>query len=201
MRESMMQTAIKALLRDTGLTKKEVVEVYQGLASGYEVRYHEQLLDIERRRCQFLFQIDEVINSLTDAFNLGLSNLQKDYLLRSQMLESLISKTVAIRNVELKAAADAAQLQAVYDKYDPEIEQYKVQRNELVGEFHRQKDKLVREYKASYAKSQDDKRSQLLVYKELVNKLNDERASMRRKEVERWYMIIDERMAMKGGQQ
>ena len=201
MRESMMQTAIKALLRDTGLTKKEVVEVYQGLASGYEVRYHEQLLDIERRRCQFLFQIDEVINSLTDAFNLGLSNLQKDYLLRSQMLESLISKTVAIRNVELKAATDAAQLQAVYDKYDPEIEQYKVQRNELVGEFHRQKDKLVREYKASYAKSQDDKRSQLLVYKELVNKLNDERASMRRKEVERWYMIIDERMAMKGGQQ
>lgn len=201
MGESMMQTAIKALLRDTCLTKKEVVEVYQGLASGYEVRYHEQLLDIERRRCRFLFQIDEVINSLTDAFNLGLSNLQKDYLLRSQMLESLISKTVAIRNVELKAAADAAQLQAVYDKYDPEIEQYKVQRNELVGEFHRQKDKLVREYKASYAKSQDDKRSQLLVYKELVNKLNDERASMRRKEVERWYMIIDERMAMKGGQQ
>ena len=201
MRESMMQTAIKALLRDTGLTKKEVVEVYQGLASGYEVRYHEQLLDIERRRCQFLFQIDEVINSLTDAFNLGLSNLQKDYLLRSQMLESLISKTVAIRNVELKAATDAAQLQAVYDKYDPEIEQYKVQRNELVGEFHQKKDKLVREYKASYAKSQDDKRSQLLVYKELVNKLNDERASMRRKEVERWYMIIDERMAKKGGQQ
>jgi len=40
-----------------------------------------------------------------------------------------------------------------------------------------------------------------LQYKEMQMRLDEERASIRRKEVERWYVIINKRMAEKGGLQ
>ena len=201
MRQSMMQTAIKALLRDTGLTKKEVVEVYQGLASGYEVGYHERLLDIERRRCQFLAQMDKAKADLQESFDKGMANLRNDYMKRSLNIEALIAKTVALRNVELKAATDASELQAAYAKYDPEIEQYKVQRNEMVEVYHQRKKDKEREFHNACAKLENDKRTQSLQYKEMQMRLDEERASIRRKEVEQWYVIINKRMAEKGGLQ
>lgn len=198
-KQSAISRFISRILVTSSLTREEVADIFHELDRCNETTLAEIILDINRREAAEVGKFDDQMAKLLIDYDKNLEYHHQEYKNKLLSVEKHISTMIAQRNVALKRAVDADDLELIYAMYDNNISQSKQSRDELTANFKQLKNMLHQKMLEDKRALQAEQRETKFMFEQERIKARRDISNHKREVIEKWMTVISEREMMKGG--